>query len=91
MTPGLARGPVAALQHPSGRKISFNVFLSGRNGSWVQQFRQRWVGDGWATANKVSGLGQSKELFLEVTANYPRDLNGQVDWDEKAPDQSKSP
>jgi hypothetical protein len=85
MTPGLARGPVATLQHPSGRTISFNVFFSGRNGAWVQQFPQRWVVDGWATANKVIGLGSTKELLLEVSPNYPRGPEGEVDWEERPP------
>jgi hypothetical protein len=48
MTPGLARGPVAALQHPSGRKISFNVFLSGRNG-WFSNFGNV----GWVTVGPL--------------------------------------
>src|SRR5882762_178828 len=65
MTPGFSRGPLPALQHPSGQRISYNVFFVARNGAWVQQFRMRWVDNGWAVANKVHGLGRYRACSVD--------------------------
>jgi hypothetical protein len=67
-----------------GKDLNFNIFYVARNGSWPQQLRMRWVGNGWALANKVTeGMGGGKQLLLEVNANYPRNAGGEVDWDQK--------
>lgn len=75
-----------------GKNVNFNVFYVARNGSWLQKLRMRWVGNGWALANRVlEGLGGGKELMLEVSPNYPRDAAGNVEWDEEANSTSKNP
>ncbi len=83
MTPGFAATTGVRIRH-HGKDFSFNIFYVGRNGSWLQELRMRWVGDGWASASKVTeGLGGGKELLLEISQNYPRAANGEVEWDEK--------
>jgi hypothetical protein len=85
MTPGFAVTSAARVAH-HGKDFNFNIFSVARNGSWLQKPRMRWVGDGWASASKVTGgLGGGKELLREVSANYPRGGNGEVDWDERVP------
>ena len=65
-----------------GRDITYNIFFSARNGLWTQILRMRWMGDGWATANKV--LMNGKDVFREVSANFPKTPDGRVDWQEKS-------
>jgi hypothetical protein len=81
MTPGFwTTTPIRLTHH--GKDFNFNIFYVARNGSWLQKLRMRWVGDGWASASRVAeGLGGGKELLQEVSANYPRGDNGNVDWD----------
>jgi hypothetical protein len=75
-----------------GKDLNFNIFYVARNGSWLQKLRMRWVGNGWASANRVlEGLGGGKELMLEVSPNYPRDAAGDVEWDEKPNFTEKTP
>jgi hypothetical protein len=40
----------------------------------------RWVGDGWARATKV--MRGTQELYREVSANFPRQQDGSIDWGE---------
>jgi hypothetical protein len=81
LTPGFASTMRAVLPHPSGQNFSYNVFYVARNGAWIQSLRMRWVGDGWAMANKVIGGPENKELFREVSSNYPLNEKGEVEWD----------
>jgi hypothetical protein len=82
MTPGFVTTTAVSLTH-HGKDINFNIFYVARNGSWLQKLRMYWVGDGWASANRVAeGLGGGEELLQEVSANYPRDEHGNVIWDE---------
>lgn len=83
LTPGFAIGPVTALEHPSGQDFKYNIFFVARNGAWIQQLRMSWVGNGWARANRISGLSEGKVLLEEISDNYPRGQSGEVDWDEK--------
>jgi hypothetical protein len=89
LTPGFAASFTVALPHPSGQVFSYNVFYVARNGAWVQSLRMRWVGDGWAIANRVYGGPDNKQLFLDVSANYPLNEKGEVEWDppEQKPNQ----
>jgi hypothetical protein len=81
LTPGFASSLSSALQHPSGRDFSYNIFYVARNGAWVQSLRMRRVGDGWAIANKVVGGPENKEIYREVTATYPLNDKGEVNWE----------
>lgn len=83
LTPGFARGPMVALQHPSGRDFSYSVFFVARNGAWNQQLRMKWMGNGWSVATRIFGLSEGKELYRRVTPDYPLGPNGEVDWEEK--------
>jgi hypothetical protein len=83
LTPGFARGPMVALQHPSGRDFSYNVFFVARNGSWTQQLRMKWMGNGWSVATRISGLSEGKELYRNVTPDYPLGPNREVEWEDK--------
>jgi hypothetical protein len=85
LTPGFASSMSVVLPHPSGQDFSYNVFYIARNGAWVQSLRMRWVGNGWAIANKVVGGPENKELYREVGANYPLNGKGEVDWEVPKP------
>jgi hypothetical protein len=82
MTAGFAVTTDVHIPH-HGKDFNFNIFYVARNGSWLQKLRMRWMGDGWASANRVTeGQGGGKELLLEVSANYPRDADGNVAWED---------
>jgi hypothetical protein len=83
LTPGFSRGPMAALQHPSGRDFSYNVFFVARNGAWIQQLRMKWIGNGWSEATRISGLSEGKELYQKVTPGYQLGPNSEVEWEDK--------
>jgi hypothetical protein len=83
LTPGFARGPMGTLQHPSGKDFSYNVFFVGRNGSWTQQLRMKWIGNGWSVAARIFGLSEGKELYRRVTPDYPLGPNSEVEWEDK--------
>jgi hypothetical protein len=89
LTPGFSTS-TAALAHPSGRDLSYNVFFVARNGAWTQQLRMRLVGDGYAIANKITGLAEGKEIFRDVSQNYPRGPDGEVEWERKPPPAASS-
>jgi hypothetical protein len=74
---------MVALQHPSGRDFSYNVFFVARNGSWTQQLRMKWMGNGWSVATRISGLSEGKELYRNVTPDYPLGPNREVEWEDK--------
>jgi hypothetical protein len=83
MTPGFSTDTGIRLSHPSGKNFTYNVFYVARNGSWIQMLRMRWTGNGWTLATKVQGLThQDKELYREVSPDYPLNAHGDVDWDE---------
>jgi hypothetical protein len=83
MTPGFSTDTGVVLSHPSGKNFTYNVFYVARNGSWIQSLRMRWTGNGWALANRVHGLTEGKELFREVSPNYPLNAQGDVDWQDQ--------
>ncbi len=71
------------MQRPSGQNFNLNIFYVARNGSWTQKLRMRWIGNGWATANRVvEGLG-GKVLYEQISDNFPRDVDGKIEWDAK--------
>jgi hypothetical protein len=64
------------------KEYKVNVFYGARNGSWVQLVRLKKVrlgeSDYWAQAINVR---RDKEvLFENIDANYPRNINGKVEW-----------
>jgi hypothetical protein len=79
MASGLATTSNIRLPH-HGKDIDFNIFFTARNGMWIQFLRMRWVGDGWARATKV--MRGTQELHREVSANFPRQQDGSIDWGE---------
>jgi hypothetical protein len=82
LTPGFARGPMIALQHPSGRDFSYNVFFVARNGAWTQQLRMKWMDNGWSVATRIFGLSEGRELYRNVTPGYPLGPTSEVEWED---------
>jgi hypothetical protein len=80
MTPSHAVTMGITLQHPSGRDFNYNIFFVARNGAWTQQFRMHWIGDGWTTATNIVGPDGRRELFSNITENFPRAPGGEIDW-----------
>jgi hypothetical protein len=68
------------------RAQDFNVFFSARNGTWTEELRLRKVDNNWVKALRVwlapIGLSKpsAKPVFEEVAKEFPRNLDGQVDW-----------
>jgi hypothetical protein len=63
-----------------GKDLEFNIHFTARNGMWIQFLRRRWIGDGWATATKV--IRGTQELHRQVSANFPHQKDGSIDWGE---------
>jgi hypothetical protein len=80
MTPSHAVILDIPLQHPSGRDFNYNIFFVARNGTWTQQFRMHRAGDGWAKATNIVGPDGRKELFSDITKDFPRGPAGEIDW-----------
>ena len=80
--PDLALLTAIILRHV-GKQIDYNIFFSARNGLWTQMLRMRWVGNGWTSASRV--LQNGKEVFSEVSQNYPRGPSGEIEWDPGPP------
>jgi hypothetical protein len=72
-----------------GKDLEFNIFFSARNGIWTQFLRMRWVGNGWAMANKV--MRGTQELYRETSTNFPRREDGSIDWDVEPAAQNARP
>jgi len=82
LAPGFATSSsVVRFQH-HGKDINYNIFFAARNGGWVQILRMRWMGNGWAAANKV--LKGKTVLLREVSNNFPRTEDGKIDWQEQS-------
>jgi len=81
LTPGYLTSTSIRLPH-HGKDFNYNITYVARNGAWLQMLRMRWVGDGWGTATKIlKGLG-GEELYQDVSSNFPRGPNGEIDWRE---------
>jgi hypothetical protein len=82
LTPGMARDIDGALQHPANsRDYNYNIFFVARNGTWTQQLRMKWMGDGWARATRI--MRDGREVLTEVIGAYPRTSAGEIEWDSK--------
>jgi len=79
MTPGFAIDGGARLLHSEDSDYEYNIFFVARNGWWNESYRRRRTPQGWATAIRIQGLGK-QELFLQVTPDFPRNENGEVEW-----------
>ena len=62
-----------------GDKHDFNIFFNGLNGFWTQLLRLRRVNGKWEFAIQVTGPTK-KEPFENVSAGYPRNAAGKIDW-----------
>jgi hypothetical protein len=78
MAPELGSMSEIRLPH-HGKNIAFNIFFSGRDGLWTQLLRMLWVGEGWASANKV--MRGFQEIYRDVSANFPRQKDGSIEWE----------
>lgn len=79
LIPGHAADINVALPiHPDSTVRNFNIFFSARNGSFTQLLRFRKIDGQWLRATKVV---MAKTMYEDVPEGYPRDANGQVNWD----------
>lgn len=62
-----------------GNSRRFNIFYIGRNGGFTQLLRCQRVDGTWLFATKV--VRNDRTLFERVAEEYPRKLDGSVDWD----------
>jgi hypothetical protein len=60
---------------------SYNIFFTARNGSFKQFIRLKKIDHKWLSAIKVMDKDR-KVLHEQVDLEYPRDLNGVVEWGE---------
>lgn len=70
---------VEVLPPPGSAQQDYNLFFNGRNGFWTQLQRLRKVNGTWVSATKV--LRGNAVLMEAVQDEFPRNANGDVDWD----------
>ncbi|MDD2133614.1 hypothetical protein [Pseudomonas kurunegalensis] len=61
----------------------FNLFISARNGSFIEELRLRKVDGEWYSAFRVfkSGLAGKSALLIErAMSKYPRSIDGSLEW-----------
>lgn len=80
LSPGFSRTisfrPV--LDWHNGKERNVNIFLTARNGYFVEKLRFRKVGNKWVRALIL--LKGKKELFRKVSSEYPLNNEGNVEW-----------
>ena len=82
----LSPGGVAFLQEvivPEVQNIRWNIFISARNGLFIQKLRRmRLDKDRWTQAMRVNRDAPPNDILLkeEIDSDYPRDGNGEVEW-----------
>lgn len=78
LPPGLAQTGIAPWHEAIPGQLRLNIFFTARNGAYTQLYRRVRVKDGWATAIRVDRKG--KIVLEEVSADFPRNEKGEVDW-----------
>lgn len=61
----------------------FNIFISARNGSFIEELRLRKVGDSWYSAFRVfknNSDGSRKLLVERAMEQYPKAADGTLVW-----------
>lgn len=70
-------------EKPEGSKrVDFNVFISARNGSFVELFRIREVKGKWYYAFRVFKTGDRENILKEfIQPGFPKGVDGHVSWE----------
>ncbi|MGB3480224.1 MAG: hypothetical protein WBB67_13835 [bacterium] len=81
--PHTARMLIDPIDLSNQEELKFNIFVVARNGFTVQHLRMIRIENKWFHATRVlKRKGDSDiTLFEEVDDNYPKDENGNVNWD----------
>jgi hypothetical protein len=58
---------------------SYNIFITARNGSFLQQLRLKKINGVWLSATKTTR--DNKLLHEKIDDNFPKDKDGNVCWD----------
>lgn len=60
----------------------YNLFISARNGSFIEKLYLKKVGEEWYSAILVTKLVNNVEMVILETAmkQYPRTKSGKIDW-----------
>jgi len=57
--------------------------INARNGIFIEMIHERKINNNWQFAIKLFRLHDSKVLFEEIPKAFPRDENGNYDWNTK--------
>jgi hypothetical protein len=71
---------------PGKTHYGFNFFFTARNaaGFVVQQLRYVKINEKWLSATEVRPLNSTRVLYRQVDTGFPRDAEGQIDWNDQA-------
>jgi len=61
----------------------FNLFISARNGSFIEELRLKRIGDDWFSAVRIYRIKSGNKdqlLFENAMENYPRNVDGSLVW-----------
>jgi hypothetical protein len=78
LTSGWSRG-ITSWQETVPGQLRLNIFFVARNGRYIQLYRRQRIKDGWAIATRVEHNG--KYVLEEVSDSFPRNKNGEIDWE----------
>ena len=72
-----------AFELPAGKDVAkFNLFISARNGSFIEEVQLRKVeGEWWSAVRLTKEENNTKAVLLERAQDqYPRTPDGKIDW-----------
>jgi hypothetical protein len=58
----------------------FEVFIAARNGSVTASVRFRRIKEKWTTAVKAIRVNTNETVYENISPDFPRNSNGEVDW-----------
>lgn len=88
----LGPGAIQALQTfkiTEKELVKMKADISARNGVFIEMIHARKTDKLWHFAIKVIRLHDSKTLFEEIPKSFPKDENGDYNWNEKTEDEQK--
>jgi len=65
------------------KNIDCDITISARNGAWSEGLRMQRIEGAWAQATRISEMSTGKVVYEDVSPNYPRGQNGEINWNSR--------
>lgn len=77
LSPGVCK-VLDKLNLGTGNEKKYNVFMSARNGHFIQLIRLKRIEGNWVMATKI--MKGDKKLWERIDDKYPKNEEGEIDW-----------